>query len=39
MLQAALAKFYGCSPADVRDLTQGEIAASVELARQLDTDG
>lgn len=38
MLQAAVAKFYGCSPADVRDLTLGEIDAAMKLAQEITAD-
>lgn len=38
MLQAAVAKFYGCSPADVRELTLGEIEAALKLAAEITSD-
>ncbi len=38
MLQAAVAKFYGCSPLHVRDLTLGELDAAMKLADELTAD-
>jgi hypothetical protein len=38
MMQAAVAKFYGCSPVDVRDLTVGEYDAAMKLADELTAD-
>lgn len=35
MLQAALAKFYGCSPVHIRGMTMVEIEASILLAREI----
>lgn len=38
MMQAAIAKFYGCSPTQVRDLTLGEYEAAMKLADELTAD-